>query len=93
MRRGAGIRYRDSEIAHLRAGSGCAADAGAAGPTFSVMVTKDGYATIIATNPDTLFRRSLELWGLPEGATIPVSLGLLPTTGRLRMKAIFPAGT
>ncbi len=66
---------------------------GAAGPAFLVMVTKDGYATIIATNPDAPPGRSLELWGLPEGATVPVSLGVLPTKGRLRMKAVVPAGT
>jgi len=66
---------------------------GAAGPAFLVMVTKDGYATIIAINPDTPPGRSLQLWGLPEGATAPVSLGVLPATGRLRMKAIVRAGT
>lgn len=66
---------------------------GAARPAFLVMVTKDGYVTIIATDPNTPSGRSLELWGLPEGATVPVSLGVLPTTGRLRMKAIVPAGT
>ncbi len=66
---------------------------GAAEPAFLVMVTKDGYATIIATDPHAPPGRSLELWGLPEGATVPVSLGVLPTTGRLRMKALVPAGT
>jgi len=66
---------------------------GAAEPAFLVMVTKDGYATIIAAHPNTPPGRSLQLWGLPEGATVPVSLGVLPVTGRLRMKAIVPAGT
>ena len=66
---------------------------GAAEPAFLVMVTKDGYATIIAADPYAPPGRSLELWGLPEGASVPVSLGVLPTTGRLRMKALVPAGT
>ncbi len=62
-------------------------------PAFLVMVTKDGYATIIATAAEVQPGNSLELWGLPEGATVPISLGVLPTTGRLKMKAIVPAET
>jgi len=62
-------------------------------PAFLVMVTKDGYATIIATAAEVQPGNSLELWGLPEGAAVPISLGVLPTTGRLKMKAIVPAGT
>jgi len=62
-------------------------------PAFLVMVTKDGYATIIATAADVQPGNSLELWGFPEGATVPISLGVLPANGRLKMKAIVPAGT
>ncbi len=65
---------------------------GTSGPAFLVMVTRDGYATVIATAAEVQPGNSLELWELPEGATAPVSLGLLPTTGRLRIKAIVPAG-
>ena len=65
---------------------------GTLGPAFLVMVTRDGYATVIATAAEVQPGNSLELWELPEGATVPVSLGLLPTTGRLRIKVIVPAG-
>lgn len=66
---------------------------GTSGPAFLVMITKDGYATIIATAAEVQPGNSLELWVLPEGAAVPVSLGLLPATGRLRIKAVVPAGT
>lgn len=66
---------------------------GAPMPAFLVMVTKDGYATVIATAAEVQPGNTLELWGLREGATMPISLGLLPTMGRLRMKVIVPAGT
>ena len=65
----------------------------AAVPAFLVMVTKDGYATVIATAAEVQPGNSLELWGWPDGATAPVSLGVLPTTGRLRVKAIVPVGS
>ena len=66
---------------------------GAGAPAFLVMVTKDGYATVIATAAEVQPGNSLELWGLPEGAAAPVSLGVLPTTGRLRVKATVPIGS
>lgn len=65
----------------------------AAVPAFLVMVTKDGYATVIATAAEVQPGNSLELWGLPEGAAMPVSFGVLPTTGRLRVKAVVPIGS
>lgn len=62
-------------------------------PAFLVMVTKDGFATIIANAADVQPGNSLELWGLPQGATTPIRLALLPTEGRLRIPAIVPIGT
>ena len=62
-------------------------------PAFWVMVTKDGYATVIADAAELQPGNTLELWGVPPGATVPVSLGVVPTTGRVRMPAIVPAGT
>ena len=62
-------------------------------PAFLVMVTKDGYATVIANAAEVQPGNSLELWGLPPGAAAPVSLGVIPATGRIRMPAIVSAGT
>ena len=62
-------------------------------PAFWVMVTKDGYATVIADAAELQPGNTLELWGVPPGATVPVSLGVVPTTGRVKMPAIVPAGT
>ena len=66
---------------------------GAPMPAFWVMVTKDGYATVIADAAEVQAGNTLELWGLPPGATVPVSLGVLPAAGRVKMPAIVPAGT
>lgn len=66
---------------------------GASTPAFLVMVTKDGYATVIATAAEVQPGNTLELWELPEGVTEPISLGLLPTTGRLRLNTLVAAGT
>lgn len=65
----------------------------AAAPAYLIMVTKDGWATVIANNVLPMPGRSFELWGLTEGSSTPVSLGLLPTSGRVRVPAIVPAGT
>lgn len=62
-------------------------------PAFWVMVTKDGYATVIADAAELQPGNTLELWGVPPGATVPVSLGVVPATGRVKMPAIVPAGT
>lgn len=66
---------------------------GAPMPAFWVMVTKDGYATVIADAAELQPGNTLELWGVPPGATVPVSLGVVPATGRVKMPAIVPAGT
>ena len=62
-------------------------------PAFLVMVTKDGYATVIANAAEVQPGNSLELWVLPPGAVAPVSLGVLPVTGQIRVPAIVSAGT
>lgn len=62
-------------------------------PAFLVMVTKDGSVTIIATAAEVQPGNVLQLWRLPEGATVPISLGLLPTMGQVKIKAIVTAGT
>lgn len=62
-------------------------------PAFWVMVTKDGYATVISNAAELRAGNTLELWGVPPGATVPVSLGVVPTTGRIKVPAIVPAGT
>ena len=62
-------------------------------PAFWVMVTKDGYATVISNAAELQPGNTLELWGVPPGATAPISLGVVPTTGRIRVPAIVPAGT
>ena len=62
-------------------------------PAFLVMVTKDGYATVIGSAAEVQPGNSLELWGLPPGASAPVSLGVIPANGRIRMPAIVAAGT
>ena len=62
-------------------------------PAFWVMVTKDGYATVISNAAELQPGNTLELWGVPPGATVPISLGVVPTTGRIKVPAIVPAGT
>lgn len=62
-------------------------------PAFLVMVTKDGYATIIANAAEVRPGNSLELWIYPPGATAPVSLGVIPVTGKVRMPVTMSAGT
>ncbi len=53
-------------------------------PAYQLMLTRDGFATIVAVNPDFPENGSLQLWTL-DGAT-PVSLGLLPRKGRFRIE-------
>lgn len=62
-------------------------------PAFLVMVTKDGYATIIADAAEVQPGNSLELWVLPPGAAAPASLGVIPATGQIRMPVAMSAGT
>jgi anti-sigma-K factor RskA len=67
---------------------------GAAGATFLVRVGADGTAVVVAAvPPNTPSGRSLELWALDAGATLPVSLGVLPGDGRARLRVPPRAGT
>jgi anti-sigma-K factor RskA len=66
---------------------------GAPGATFLVRVGADGAATIIAVGAASVpAGKSLELWALKAGATTPVSLGLLPESGRIRLMLPIQAG-
>ena len=71
----------------------------APGATFLVRVGADGQATVIAVgSPDVPQGRSLELWSVaaatPGGAApAPVSMGLLPASGRTRLVIKLPPGT
>jgi anti-sigma-K factor RskA len=62
-------------------------------PAFLVMVTKDGYATVIANAAEVQPGNSLELWVRPPGAVALVSLGVIPVTGQIRMQVAMSAGT
>lgn len=62
-------------------------------PAFLVMVTKDGYATVIAHAAEVEPGNSLELWVSPPGVAAPVSLGVIPVTGKVRMEVTMSAGT
>lgn len=62
-------------------------------PAFLVMVTKDGYATIIADAAEVQPGNSLELWVCPPGSAVPVSLGVIPVTGQVRVPVAMSAGT
>ncbi len=67
---------------------------GSPGAVFLVRVGEGGQATVIAVGQTRIpADRSLELWALREGATAPVSLGLLPGDGRKRLQAALSAGT
>ncbi len=68
--------------------------AGAAGATFLVRVGADGTAVVVATvPPNTPAGRSLQLWALDVGATLPVSLGVLPGDGHAQLRVPPRAGT
>ncbi len=68
--------------------------AGTPGATFLVRIGPDGAAVIVAAAlPAAAPGRDLELWALAPGATAPVSLGVLPDTGRARLRAPATAGT
>lgn len=67
---------------------------GTPGATFIVRIGADGAAVIVAASlPDRPAERALELWALPAGASIPVSLGVLPRDGRARFQAPARTGT
>lgn len=57
--------------------------ADAAPPAFLVRAESDGRARVVPLAPVTVAAgRDLELWALPDGATRPSSLGVLPAGGR-----------
>lgn len=67
---------------------------GSPGATFLIRVGENGQATVIAVGRANVpANRVLELWALNEGATAPVSLGVLPGGGRTRLRAPVGRGT
>jgi len=67
---------------------------GSPGAVFLVRVGDRGQTTVIAVGrPNIPTDRVLELWALTEGATAPVSLGLLPIGGQTRLRTPVGAGT
>lgn len=68
--------------------------AGTPGATFLVRIGPDGAAVVVAAAPpDQAPGRALQLWALPAGGTVPVSLGVLPPDGRAQLRAPARAGT
>lgn len=51
---------------------------------YTVQVTPDGYALVVAVDPDFPNDAALQFWTLDEAT--PVSLGLLPPKGRYKLK-------
>jgi len=67
--------------------------AGGPAPVFLVRVEPSGRAVVVAAgNVAVPAGRALELWELNPGATAPVSLGLLPASGRLELMVPNHAG-
>lgn len=67
---------------------------GGPGATFLVQVGADGKATVVAVGDTSVPPgRALELWAVAAGATAPVSLGLLPTSGSKRLTIAVQPGT
>ncbi|MBV8915129.1 MAG: anti-sigma factor [Acetobacteraceae bacterium] len=70
------------------------APSGAPAPVFLVRVAPDGGAVVVvAATATPPAGRSFELWALAPGATVPVSLGLLPETGQRQLTVPNRAGT
>jgi anti-sigma-K factor RskA len=66
---------------------------GAPGATFLVRVGADGAATVVAVGDTNVPQgRSLELWAV-NGSAAPVSMGLLPDSGRKPLTISAPAGS
>ena len=64
------------------------------GATFLLRVGADGVATVVAVgNTNVPQGRSLELWAVAAGTPAPVSMGLLPESGRARLSIKLPPGT
>ena len=67
---------------------------GGPGATFLVQVGADGKATVVAVGDLSVPPgRALELWAVAAGATAPVSLGLLPSSGSARLTIPVQPGT
>lgn len=67
---------------------------GGPGAAFLVRVGADGVATVVAVGDTNLPQgKSLELWAVMAGATVPVSMGLLPTNGRATLTVPAQSGT
>ena len=70
------------------------ASSGSAGATYLVRVGADGRATVVAVGDTAVPQgRSLELWALRSGATVPVSMGLMPDSGRASLILPLAEGT
>lgn len=67
---------------------------GGPGATFLVRVGADGAATVTAVGDTNLPQgKSLELWAVTAGSTVPVSMGLLPANGRATLTVPAQSGT
>ncbi|MBC7799395.1 MAG: anti-sigma factor, partial [Gemmatimonadaceae bacterium] len=67
---------------------------GTAGPAFLIRVGELGQ-TVVAplARVNTPLNRSLELWAVNDGSSTPVSLGLMPGGGRIRLRVPVRQGT
>ena len=67
---------------------------GTPGAMFLMRVDGAGNATVFAVGqPNTPEGRSLQLWALSAGSTVPAPLGLLSPTGQARLRVISGPGT
>lgn len=67
---------------------------GTPGAMFLMRVDGEGNATVFAVGqPNTPAGRSLQLWALSEGSTVPAPLGLLSPTGQVRLRVASGPGT
>lgn len=67
---------------------------GAPGAVFLMRVDAAGNATVFAVGrPNTPDGRSLQLWALSAGSTVPLPLGLLSPSGQARLRVASAPGT
>lgn len=67
---------------------------GVPGAMFLMRVDSEGNATVFAVGqPNTPAGRSLQLWALSEGSTVPVPLGLISPAGQARLRVASGPGT
>lgn len=68
--------------------------AGAPGAVFLIRVDSTGNAVLLTVGrPSVPDGRSLQLWTLADGATAPAPLGLIPASGRARLRVASAPGT